>query len=375
MRDVGGPHKMLIQWSAILVVCLAGGVFARSAVAQEFTPEELYEAACAKCHGSDGAGPNPEEISFDDPVPDFTDCSFASREPDGDWIAVAHQGGPVRGFSETMPAFGDALSEDLIQLAMDYIRTMCTDDRWPRGELNLPRALVTEKAFPEDEAVSTFTMNTENPGAATVEFLYEKRFGPRTQIEIKLPVGAVEQSAGDDWDAGIRDVTLGVKQNLFSSLSSGSIVSAGAEVKLPLGDEDTGLGKGTTVFEGYLAYGQIVAGDGFFQLQAIGELPADGQAAREAKWRGAFGWTLTQGAFGRSWSPMVEVLGTAEFEDDATPVDWDIVPQIQVSLNTRQHVLANIGLRVPVTDADLRSSQLIVYILWDWFDGGFFEGW
>ena len=167
---------------------------------------------------------------------------------------------------------------------------------------------------------------------------------PRTQIEGKVPFGALEQDPSDDWDAGIRDVTLGVKQNLFSSLGSGSIVSAGAEVKLPVGDKGTGLGKGTTVFEGYLAYGQIVAGDGFFQLQAIGEVPTDRDvAAREAKWRGAFGWTLTQGAFGRSWTPMVEVLGTAEFEDDATPVDWDLVPQIQVSLNTRQYVLANIG--------------------------------
>ena len=153
-------------------------------------------------------------------------------------------------------------------------------------------------------------------------------------------------------------------------------MSAGAEVKLPVGDENTGLGKGTTVFEGYLAYGQIVRGDGFFQLQTVGEVPADGDVGNpEAKWRGAFGWTLTQGTFGRSWTPMVEVLGAAEFEGDETAVNWDVVPQIQVSLNTRQHVLANVGLRIPVTEGDLRSTQLMVYILWDWFDGGFFQGW
>jgi hypothetical protein len=72
---------------------------------------------------------------------------------------------------------------------------------------------------------------------------------------------------------------------------------------------------------------------------------------------------------------MVEILGQAEFQDSATEVDWDLLPQIQVSLNTRQHVLANIGFRIPVTDSDLRSSQLLIYILWDWFDGGFFDGW
>jgi hypothetical protein len=344
--------------------------------AQEYTPVQLYEAACTTCHGADGTGPAPGAVSFDEPVPDFYECSFASREPDGDWIAVAHQGGPVRGFSETMPAFGDALTEDMLQLTIDHIRTMCSDDRWPRGELNLPRALVTEKAYPEDEAVSTFVMNTEGPGAATLELLYEKRFGPRSQFEIKVPLGAREQPLSGDWETGIQDVTLGLKHTLFSSLATGSILSVGVEAKLPVGDEDVGLGKGTSIFEGYLAYGQIVSGDGFFHLQALGEVPADGAVAdSEAKWRGAFGWTFTQGAFGRSWTPMVEILGQAEFQDSATEVGWDLLPQIQVSLNARQHVLASVGLRIPVTDSDMRSSQLLIYILWDWFDGGFFDGW
>ena len=367
-------HATAVVAQAELAV--AGWRFVDLTHPQEFTPVQLYEAACARCHGTDGTGPAPGSVSFDEPVPDFTECSFASREPDGDWIAVAHQGGPVRGFSETMPAFGDALSEEMLQLTIDHIRTMCSDNRWPRGELNLPRPLVTEKAYPEDEAVSTFAMNTEGDGAASVELLYEKRFGPRSQFEIKVPFGAVEQSPDDDWDAGIQDVTLGLKHTLFSSLAAGSILSAGVEVKLPIGDENVGLGKGTSIFEGYLAYGQIVAGDGFFHLQALGEVPADGDAADpEAKWRGAFGWTFTQGGFGRSWTPMVEILGQAEFQDPGQEVDWDLLPQIQVSLNTRQHVLANVGLRIPVTDSDLRSSELLIYILWDWFDGGFFDGW
>ncbi len=36
--------------------------------------------------------------------------------------------------------------------------------------------------------------------------------------------------------------------------------------------------------------------------------------------------------------------------------------------------MANIGVRIPVDDPE-RSSQVMVYLLWDWFDGGFFEGW
>jgi hypothetical protein len=52
-----------------------------------------------------------------------------------------------------------------------------------------------------------------------------------------------------------------------------------------------------------------------------------------------------------------------------------VIPQMQVSLNTRQHVLLNFGVRLPVTDADLRSTRVLLYVLWDWFDGGFFDGW
>ncbi len=53
----------------------------------------------------------------------------------------------------------------------------------------------------------------------------------------------------------------------------------------------------------------------------------------------------------------------------------DIVPQVQISLNTRQHVLANVGVLLPATQTTGRSARLLVYVLLDWFDGGFFEGW
>jgi hypothetical protein len=33
------------------------------------------------------------------------------------------------------------------------VRSLCTDKRWPRGELNFPAPLFTEKAFPENETL------------------------------------------------------------------------------------------------------------------------------------------------------------------------------------------------------------------------------
>jgi hypothetical protein len=35
----------------------------------------------------------------------------------------------------------------------------------------------------------------------------------------------------------------------------------------------------------------------------------------------------------------------------------------------------NGGVRVPVNNRGGRSPTLIFYFLWDWFDGGLFEGW
>jgi hypothetical protein len=47
---------------------------------------------------------------------------------------------------------------------------------------------------------------------------------------------------------------------------------------------------------------------------------------------------------------------------------------VQVTLNTRQHVMANLGVRVPLDDSS-RDAEVMVYLLWDWFDGGFLAGW
>jgi hypothetical protein len=37
--------------------------------------------------------------------------------------------------------------------------------------------------------------------------------------------------------------------------------------------------------------------------------------------------------------------------------------------------MINLGVRLPVTDPDARNTRVLFYVLWDWFDGGFFDGW
>ena len=355
----------------------------------------IYAASCANCHGLDGTGLPPSLLAFEEEVPDFTDCDFAAREPDADWIAVAHEGGPVRGFSEMMPAFRGALTEEQLGRVMGYIRTLCTDDNWPRGELNLPRPLLTEKAYPEDEWVVELGVDLESDGGASAAYVYEQRFGPRSQVEIVIPYGwrsagapdhdhddhdhdgHDDDASGDGLRHGLGDVVVGVKHALHHDLDLGRIFSVGGEVILSTGDEGAGLGAAGSALEAFASFGQILPDDGFIQAHAGFEVPLYSGGASEGFGRVVLGRSFTEGQWGRAWTPMLEIQLKRHFESGAATA-LDLVPQAQVSLNTRQHVLANFGLLIPVTgDAGdtARSVRLVTYLLLDWFDGGFFEGW
>jgi len=343
--------------------------------------KDIYLSACSACHGADGRGQPQSRVGFDLPLPDFTDCNFATREPDADWIAIAHLGGPVRGFSPLMPAFGGVLTMEEITMAVDHIRTFCPEKSWPSGNLNLPRAMITEKAYPEDEAVITFGAG-EKFDVITGEIVYEQRFGARNQLEVVVPFGWRERPLPDGpeeagtWTSNLGDMALGIKRALFHSARSGSIFSAAAEIIMPTGDRSAGFGKGTFVFEPFFSFGQILPGEFFLHSQLGFEFPFQrSKAENEAFLRVALGRTFTTGGWwGRAWSPMIEVLASRELISGEDIV-LDIMPEMQVTLNTRQHIMLNFGVRIPITDASSRSLQFMVYLLWDWFDGGLFEGW
>ncbi len=337
--------------------------------------QDLYLATCANCHGADGTGLDRALVGFEEALPDFTDCRFASREPAADWVAIAHQGGPIRGFSQMMPAFGGALTEEQLGRVVDYVKSLCTDHAWPRGELNLPRAMFTEKAFPEDEWVIEADAALEGDAEFSTAFVYEKRFGPRAQLEAKIPytVKRLSDAAHDGFVGGLGDVALGMKYAFHHDYASGTIASLSGEVALPTGDEAKGIGADGAKLEGFLSFGKIVAADGFLQAQAGVETGLYDGGEAEGFARLVLGRTWTSGPWGRSWTPMVEVLAVRELEGGS--VVLDLVPQMQISLNTRQHVLFNVGVLVPTTQREGRSLRLVTYLLLDWFDGGFFEGW
>jgi mono/diheme cytochrome c family protein len=339
------------------------------------TGAEIYQDACVACHGPDGRGNPQSVVGFDKPLPDFSDCLFATVEAAEGWEGVVHQGGPVRALDRHMPAFGQALSEHEIKLVVSHIRTFCEGVRaWPQGDLNLPRALITEKAFPENESLVTTQLGTGPGRAVSNALIYERRFGARSMVEFNIPFDAQQSEAGQ-WTHGLGDVAIAVKSALYHNVGTGTIFSLGEEAALPTGKETLGLGSGYTTLETFAAFGQRLPRESFLQLHAGIGLPVKApEANKEAFWRAAFGKTFTQGGYNRTWIPMIEVVAARELQSGAGN-EWDVVPQMQVSLSKRRHILVSGGVQVPVTEREGRHAQVLTYFLWDWYEGGLLDGW
>jgi hypothetical protein len=347
--------------------------------AQE-TGEQIYRAACATCHAIDGKGSPQSIVGFPLPLPDghelpdFSDCPTNTPEPLAIWMGTVHGGGPARGLDRHMPAFGDALTDEQIERVVKHLWTFCSDPAWPRGDLNLPRAFFTEKAFPENEAVWTTGISGSGAKAVTNQVTYEHRIGARNQYEVTVPFAIQQQDAGGAWHRGLGDVEVAFRRTLYADLDRGSIFAAGGAITLPTGKEQDGLGNGFTIYEPFAMWGQVVGENGFVQLHTGYEIASDRtNGQNEAFLRTAVGYTFTQDkGYGRAWSPMAEVL-IAKPQHGVT--EWDVVPQMQVTLSKLQHIMLSVGVRVPLNERADRKPQVLTYFLWDWFDGGLFQFW
>jgi mono/diheme cytochrome c family protein len=376
---VGSPFTAVSALITPLVFMTASLLFAQAgndSSLQSESGEQIYKSACIACHGSDATGAPKSIIAFDPPrtFPDFTRCDQTTPEPDSAWKAVIIHGGPTRGFSQIMPSFGDALTSEQIDSVIKYLRSFCRNQHWPRGELNLPRALITEKAYPEDEVVVSTALNAQGAPGGLTHIFYEQRFGVKNQIEVDVPVNFQDQN--HTWYGGIGDTTLGVKRVMFSSLPSGSIFSLQGSVILPTGNKARGFGTGTTTFETFAAFGQFFRSNTFIQTQLGADLPRHTDIAPQLIF---FNTALGQSfaadhGLGRLWSPMVEFLAARDLVDNAK-TNWDLLPQMQVTISRRQHIRADLGVRVPASNTAGRHIQVVFYLLWDWQDGRLNEGW
>ena len=194
---------------------------------------------------------------------------------------------------------------------------------------------------------NTITRGTE-PSVGN-ELVYERRFGARNQIEAVVPSTRPNQKIG--WQTGLGDVALAFRRTVYANIRSGSIAAAGGEVALP--DRRRGsrawqrLPRLRTVRD-------VRPGAAAELVPAGARGPRDSVGQRQGHARGVSAdgaWaspTCRIAGFGRSWSPQVELLWARPFGERS---EWDLVPQLQVSLSKIQHVVVAAGVRVPLNAA------------------------
>jgi len=352
----------------LAVVVLAMLLLATPATAEDaaLSGAQIYDGACASCHGVDGRGA-PQGTAITVPLPDFSDCDFMTREGDGNWSHLLEHGGESLALSPQMPAFGDVLSPEQVHAVLTYIRTFCHDPRWPRGELNYPRLLLTTKAFPEDEALLAPEFAKGNGTRDwSAELSFERRVGARGQLEAALPVAAHDVADGPT-TAGVGDATLAYKHVIYADLSNQTIAGAELAIVMPTGDQHRGLGDGTVSFEPSLLAGKQL-GPFIMQGQILGDAPLDEQRAdRGVHYRLGVSYPLSP--LKRAWVPSVEVEEVQNVTADHNTLF--VTPQIYTGLTKRGHVAIALGAQIPVTgDADPLDVRVLAFLLWEYADGG-----
>jgi mono/diheme cytochrome c family protein len=372
-------RRLFVGLSTLILIAASSVLFAQTLVytrkPDAKAGKAVYEGGCIACHGADGKGAPEASTQFKRPdtFPDFSRCDQTTPEPNSAWKAVIVHGGPYYGFSTIMPSFKDLLSNDQIDDVVAYLRTFCPNPHWPRGELNLPRALVTEKAFPEDELVVSTAVNASGAPGLETHFIHEQAFGTKGQLEVDVPWDYQDQN--HSWNSHVGDITFAWKQVMYSNLHTGSIFALQGGILPPTGSTKLG-GNGTTVFEPFAAFDQLFRSNTWVQFQMGADLPVHPDITPQSLfWYTTLGQTLAPDhRLGRQWSPMVEFLATRDLVDGAK-TNWDVMPEMQVTVSPRQHIRADIGVRAPFTNTVGRVPQVYFYVLWDWAEGHFWNGW
>jgi len=355
-------------------VWLLAGLFTLSAAGADEAADlargqEIFGSICATCHGPAGA-PDPDSplVKGLGVMPaNFSDALFNSREPLDAWKIVVTHGGPALGFSEQMPAFGESLSEADIDAVLVYIKTLGGEHDYPDGSLNLFLPIRTKKAFPEDEWVWKHRYTGQDPDNAWKTTLeYEFRIGERGQGILE----ANYELEGSQSDFG--HIEPGFKYVLKHDRRSGFILTGAAQVGVPL---NSGA---NWEFLPYLAFGKVLSES--WTLQGSGRLKFDLEDSDKssAELAGIVHWVHTP--WPRKVFPALEVVAEIPFERGSGPdrkdaLQFSVLPQARIGLNKRGNIALNVGMEWPLNDRDRYDWRAYVYFIWDFADGGLFDGW
>lgn len=339
--------------------------FAQDNIYEKMSPKEVFETLCSSCHGKDG-GSIPENqwrsMGLDVPPANFRDKLFSSKEPLRDWINVIRDGGEKHGFSKHMPSFKDLLSEEKIRELALYLKSLGYDKNYPQGEMNFTRGFWTTKAFPEDEFlyIGGFTNYKDEKNLYKQTFYLGKRFGPAYQWEIK---------ASSFHQSGVKttgEIEGGLKWAFYHNLFQRFIAAIGAEVSLPVNSDEKWS---------YSPY--IAIGKGFgerLSLQLSSKFIHTPDTKEQILRTSGVLHYLTSVRTKRTIVPGIEIKTEKNLRDGSGIKTW-IIPQIYAGLSKRGHVAFALGFEKPLFDGAKDKYSIRAFILWDFAEGGFLEGW
>lgn len=329
-----------------------------------------FQTHCAMCHGNEGRPDYKSAMvkSLPTAPADFSDVLFNSREPFDDFFMVVKHGGAAIGLSDTMPAFGDLLSDEEIRALVAYIKTLAGEHNFPPGELNLFLPIKTKKAFPEDEVVwkGAFTDNDNGTEEFKQTLEVEKRFGSHSQMLFELSHRFV------DGDERFKSIEAGVKHVLHHDLEKQFILTVAGVAEIPLE-----AGK-SLEFLPFVAVGKVLNDALTFQGSARFKLPTDRFKDGQAELSGIVHWVHSP--WGRAVFPAMELTAEVPFERQTTvgnedAVQLSVTPQVRIGLTKGGHVALNLGVEVPLNESDRFNYKGHIYLIWDFADGGFWQGW
>ncbi|MDO8679315.1 MAG: hypothetical protein Q7R30_12230 [Acidobacteriota bacterium] len=325
------------------------------------TIPEMWGAWCARCHADDGSGKVNEPTVTVVPM-DFTDCRVTTPEPDADWERAIAKGGPAVGLSSEMPGFEDSLSPEQITGFVTHMRGFCKESGWPMGNLNFPRPIITEKAFPENEflILPAISHKTEPGAPALTEIslvgLYERRIGKRAMYEIAVPLATTD--FGGSRRGGLGDIAAAFNYTTYASETSARIVSVGLEAVIPSGSQDKGTGHGTVIFEPFVTAGAMLR-DWYVQAQAKVELPVDLVKAGRAYIYNLYLGRDTSAA-PNTWTFGVELNGENR--------ELAVTPQVRKGLTRTGALAGSLGVMIPLNEREAQGVRWVGYLLWEYLE-------
>ena len=240
-----------------------------------------------------------------------------------------------------------AVATTQIEQASSYIRSSAADRAWPRGELNLPRALVTEKAFPENEAVLTTT--TAAGDVATVEQRAALRAAARRAQPVRDGRAGCGQRRRRRLAARPRRRRRGGQARALPQPRTGTHPERRGGGVAADRQGERGARQRRDGLRAVRGVRPDPAADGFLQLQAGLELPTDSKAGNEAFWRAALGKTF--------WKPVRTVVvadARGPRRAASSSAARHAVGRRAADAGHPQQAAArhvNVGVRMPLTDA------------------------